>query len=1050
MIINEKVLNQEIDFQDVLEYWSKFFPEVKTQIEVEDLIHQTTNRKFVDFKEEWEKESMRFALNKQKIDSLFNFKPNNKLFRILSTLKKEDFPFLNFFKPLFLREFGKWLDHFEKFDLVYSKRTFYSDIFIHMYNISFNISYKMLVFEIDFEKKQGNLIGETPEDRFQYYINEKLQNEEYLKSLYMEYESLTNLLLLTINNYLKFLFDILSATTQEIKNIFKTLFNTENIKKLINISLNMGDTHNDGKTVSILTFEDNKKVVYKPRSLAFDQKYSDLLSWMENNQSKHLKKIKSAKIYTTSNHGWMEFIEYKPCNNIEQVKSFYIRSGQLLCLLYALNSKDFHSENLIASGEYPYLIDLETLLQPDFEEKLSEKTVINKTQDFINRSVYSIYLLPSRMTINKNENTIKVVDFGGMAGYTKQQAPIKSNILINKNSDNIRVIKDYGILDINDNNPFLNGELIQSELFIDDIQSGFTNMYRWITENKISFINKLCELFANEKCRVVCKPTFIYSQILKSSFHPDLLRNPIHREVYFSRIALSELKKGFKHLSYHEHRDLMNGDIPYFSVYTDKKVLLDSKNSIIPSFEFKYSTLETVINKIQLMNELDLKKQITLIDLSYMHTSINDAKQETNLKFKTSKNFSNDAKPSKTDFLNTAIKIGDRLLNESIYDTESTDRTWLGLMVYGKNEVTSHVSSIDIDLYKGNNGISLFFASLASITKLERFKKAAIETLSPSLKTLKNIEKNKEISLNIGAFTGLSGILYTIYHVGNILEIEEYKNIALHYIDIVLEHLGDDTQIELLGGMSGALSVFISIYNTSDNAKVKKKLLDACYIIFEKILESTIEFKDNCVFWGYVDTNGDGGYTGFAHGTSGIIASLGRFYKITHDKNVYQLIKKALNFERELYSPTTKNWRTQINGEADSIGWCHGAAGILLSRSVLINHGYFDEQISKEINIALETTLKKGFGNNITLCHGDLGSIGVLFHLATVLDDETLYEQCNETFNEIFNHYISRKWDKTSYRTASVYGLMIGLAGYGYSLLKYGCRVEMPDILWIE
>ncbi|EFI66094.1 Lanthionine synthetase C family protein [Lysinibacillus fusiformis ZC1] len=324
MIINEKVLDQEIDFQDVLDYLSKFFPEVKTQIEVEDLIHQKTNRKFVDFKEEWEKESMRFALNKQKIDSLFNFKPNNNLFRILSTLNKEDFPFLNFFKPLFLKEFGKWFDHFEKFDLVYSKRTFYSDIFIHMYNISFNISYKMLVFEIDFEKKQGNLIGETSEDRFQYYINEKLQNEEYLKSLYMEYESLTNLLLLTINNYLKFLFDILSATTQEIKNIFKTLFNTENIKKLINVSLNMGDTHNDGKTVSILTFEDNKKVVYKPRSLAFDQKYSDLLSWMENNQSKHLKKLNQQKyIQQAIMVGW-NLLNTSPVTILNKSKAFIL------------------------------------------------------------------------------------------------------------------------------------------------------------------------------------------------------------------------------------------------------------------------------------------------------------------------------------------------------------------------------------------------------------------------------------------------------------------------------------------------------------------------------------------------------------------------------------------------------------------------------------------------------------------------------------------------------------------------------------------------------
>ncbi|MGE7674928.1 type 2 lanthipeptide synthetase LanM family protein [Lysinibacillus sp. NPDC094403] len=1050
MIINEREQIPKIDFQDVLNYWKKFFPELKDPNEFEDIIFKSTNKDIAVFKEEWEKESIRFALNKQKIDSFFNFNPDKDLSCILSSLKKEDFPFLNFFKPIFLNELNKYTENFDKLNFIYNKDSFYSDIFIHMYHIAFNVSYKTLIFEIDYEKEQGNLFGETSEERFQYYTNVKLENREYLKALYIEYESLTNLLFTIINNYLNFLFNMLHTTSQELKNISIALFDTECIGKLINVSLNMGDTHNGGKTVSILTFEGNKKVVYKPRSLAFDQKYSELLSWIENNKSEHLKDIKSAKVYTKDDHGWMEFIEHTSCNNIDQVKLFYIRSGQLLCLLYALNAKDFHSENLIASGEHPYLIDLETLLQPDFENKLREETVINTTQDFINKSVYSIFLLPSRMTINKNENNTKVVDFGGMAGSTKQQAPIKSSVIINKNSDEIRVITDYGLLDINDNNPRINEELIQSELFIDDIQCGFINMYRWIMDNKTCFTNKLRELYTNEKCRVVCKPTFIYSQLLTSSYHPDLLRNPIHREVYFSRIALSELKKGFEYFSYQEHRDLMNGDIPYFSVYVDKKVLVDSKNKIIPNFEFEHSTIETVITKIQQMNETDLNKQITLIDLSYMHTSINDEKQETNIEFKTFRDFSRVEKPTKSDFLNTAIKIGDRLINESIYNAESGDRTWFGLMVYGKNEVTSHVSSVDVDVYKGNSGISLFFAYLASITNLERFKQAAIETLSPSLKVLESINKHKEIPLNIGAFTGLSGILYTVYHVGNILEIEKFKNIALQHIDTTLEHLDNDTQIELLGGMAGALSVFISIYNVSDNEKIKNKLLKSCYCIFEKISKNTIEFNENSIFWGQVDTNGDGGYTGFAHGTSGIIASLGRFYKITKDKNISQLIKKALNFERELYSPVTKNWRTQISGDSDSIAWCHGATGILLSRSILINHGYFDEEITEEINIALETTLKKGFGNNITLCHGDLGSIGVLFYLATVLDDESLFEQCNETFNEIFNHHISQNWNKPSFRTASVYGLMIGLAGYGYSLLKYGHKAEMPEILWME
>src|SRR3712207_8377597 len=41
---------------------------------------------------------------------------------------------------------------------------------------------------------------------------------------------------------------------------------------------------------------------------------------------------------------------------------YYERAGMLLCLFYVLEGTDCHYENIIASGEYPVLIDTETLM----------------------------------------------------------------------------------------------------------------------------------------------------------------------------------------------------------------------------------------------------------------------------------------------------------------------------------------------------------------------------------------------------------------------------------------------------------------------------------------------------------------------------------------------------------------------------------------------------------------------------------------------------------------------------------------------------------------
>ena len=47
------------------------------------------------------------------------------------------------------------------------------------------------------------------------------------------------------------------------------------------------------------------------------------------------------------------------------MERFYRRAGHLLCLMYVSSSTDFHDENLVACGEFPVPIDLETVFNPE-------------------------------------------------------------------------------------------------------------------------------------------------------------------------------------------------------------------------------------------------------------------------------------------------------------------------------------------------------------------------------------------------------------------------------------------------------------------------------------------------------------------------------------------------------------------------------------------------------------------------------------------------------------------------------------------------------------
>src|SRR6185369_4077964 len=98
-------------------------------------------------------------------------------------------------------------------------------------------------------------------------------------------------------------------------------------------------------------------------------------------------------------YGWIEFVLAQSCTSVAEVRRFYQRQGGYLALLYALEATDLHFENLIAAGEHPILVDLETL----FHQRLSVAGM-DDTDQLANRALYDsvlrVGLLPQRLWSN--------------------------------------------------------------------------------------------------------------------------------------------------------------------------------------------------------------------------------------------------------------------------------------------------------------------------------------------------------------------------------------------------------------------------------------------------------------------------------------------------------------------------------------------------------------------------------------------------------------------------------------------------------------------------
>lgn len=130
----------------------------------------------------------------------------------------------------------------------------------------------------------------------------------------------------------------------------------------------VGDEHRGGRSVLILGFRSRgvtRRLVYKPRDLGVDLAWFDLLKTF--NAEGLLQPFRSVRTWPRrQRYGWMEFVAAEPQRDQQARARYGWRAGALACLFHALGGTDGHRGNVVAAGDQPVLVDLETLLHgPD-------------------------------------------------------------------------------------------------------------------------------------------------------------------------------------------------------------------------------------------------------------------------------------------------------------------------------------------------------------------------------------------------------------------------------------------------------------------------------------------------------------------------------------------------------------------------------------------------------------------------------------------------------------------------------------------------------------
>jgi type 2 lantibiotic biosynthesis protein LanM len=923
----------------------------------------------------------------------------------------------------------------------FNRETIEDILLSYLYNNLINMISRVLILELNVARLKGELNGDTPKERFNQFLD-YIHRKDFIIAIFKEYPILLRLIVECTNKWLKFYLEFLNHLCDNWLKICEIFNVNDQNDVLVELKSNVGDRHRGGKSVIIVAFKSGFKIVYKPRTLKVDEHFQNFLVWI-NEHSENVK-YHTLKMLDESTHGWMEYVPHQGCQSLNEVQRFYERQGGYIAIMYVLQAIDFHFENIIAMGEHPMLIDLESLFHPRINEIKSIESTLIAANTMLN-SILRSMLLPQRVLSNVEYSGI---DVSGLSADDGQLLPGQYPYFNKTGTDEMRIERQPMKLSGGHNKPLLNKIDIDVMDFAESIMKGFTNIYRLFMKYRIELLSTDGPLrcFYGDEIRIILRPTRNYSLLLQEGFHPDLLRNALDRDLFFDKlwVGVENIAPLIKVIP-SERDDLSRGDIPIFTSLTDSCDLWDSNGRKMLDF---FSTSGVALSKIciQQLNERDLVKQLWFIKSSLATLALAENHVQKKLCYKPYTNKNLNSMQMHKALLSNAKSIGDQL-NELAFHGED-DITWIGLSAIYDGSLT--FAPLSIDLYSGLAGVSFFLGYLGFIVQDERYKCMAQKAIKTLLTLL---ERYKSSITSIGAFDGLGGIIYVLAHLGWLWNRDDLIMYAKSLVAVVEDLIERDPQCDIISGAAGAICGLFALYKCIQSSFI----IDTVNHCVNRLI-ACAQKTESGIGW-LKPFMGKKPLAGFAHGNAGIVLALSRAMSLTGEKSIKTIIKKAMDYEHTLFAPEEENWldlrelpnrkkTTDVKNDL-MVAWCTGAPGIGLARLGMIS--FFDTpKIRNDIDIALKTTITRGFGHNHSLCHGDFGNLEFLLYAYNVFKNRQIKFHISSILEKILQYKEQYGWQYGVPLNAETPGLMNGIAGIGYELLRLAEPKLVPSVLMLD
>jgi len=897
---------------------------------------------------------------------------------------------------------------------VFTNKEYFGDLNQLVGSLSFQIDTylktRLLRYVIEHERhilESFDLLkGESSEEREKYYIHTISNTKEWIQYIFEKYYRFEKIIELFTNNTLDYINKLFSDYINDKESLCELGVNRR--KLLFDVQLFVGDTHQMGKFVSKVIFDDGFSLMYKPRPSENEKVLTELLQYLNGGRLKIELRVPS--YIQIGDHSWTEFLSPDIKGKEVNLKDYFNNMGRVLCVLYKIGASDIIPDNIIVTDGIPVLIDLECVQNKRFVNPYK-----SLSSNYFDNSVITVGILPVWKYSSINErNTLSSVLF--------------------KFGQNTHL-------------PYYNGESheINAE-FAKDFIDGFKEAYMNI---KGMCLKPFLDKFDSNKQRFLIHDTIVYSYLQREMLLPeflsgkldvlDLIRNSIPVAFNTCKTKLSESIYG----------QLLNNDIPLFYI-TPKGHIIDGYNNFIMSIE------DIRVNNNEIFED-DLKFQCKVIETSIEH-ALESLKPRSSC-LRTEAFVGNPhADMGNNTYSRLCLKAA-KMVTKEIYNQKIIIGDEINWVAKSTSRVDGRYQAdvLDESLYSGTTGIAEMFANMyytirdnsyASIVKVifTTLKNQFYREFDEMTSSVVHIEDSPALSYHhfpVCVIYLLCRNQHLLGHDNKIIED------IIHYISA--KYLYKKCDCGYLGGLAGYLDLLIELKLNGFYDVQQSQLTE----VYKKLISYEIE-EGQYSLWPHHELNLGKESTltlgGFSHGSSGIAYVLYKLYKLTGDNEIYIKFKKTLNHDRSFFDNKNKYWRDGRSGsfQQDMGAWCHGAGGIGLSRALLLREGYRDEIILDEIRLAASRLIST-LGKNDCVCHGDLGNLEILKIIGESLDDVQIINIAHSGMSSLASKIING--NELIYgdgRHMPSYGLFLGRSGAAYQMLRFAKWETVPSILFLN